>query len=104
MADELYARVGAAIRSRREVIGLTQEALAIRTGLKRSSITNIERGGQAILLHQLVQLARALRTDPSDFLSAASTADGGPGPARAQDPRASELLTRLDQPTRPKRT
>ena len=69
MADDIYAKVGAAIRSKRDELGMTQASLADRTGLGRTSITNIEKGGQSILLHQLVDVARALRADPRDFLA-----------------------------------
>lgn len=68
MAAEIYLKIGAAIRSRREALGLTQAVLAKRAGLVRTSITMIERGSQAILVHQLVDLASALRTTPSELL------------------------------------
>jgi transcriptional regulator with XRE-family HTH domain len=68
VAGEIYSKVGAAIRSKRDEIGMTQSALAERTGLGRTSITNIERGGQSILVHQLVEIAKVLKADPRDFL------------------------------------
>lgn len=68
MASDIYTKVGAAIRSKRDELGMTQTSLADRTGLSRTSITNIEKGGQSIFLHQLVDVAKALRVDPKDFL------------------------------------
>ncbi len=59
MSGDVYAKVGAAIRAKRGDIGMTQSALADRTGLGRTSITNIESGTQSILLHQLLGIARA---------------------------------------------
>lgn len=103
MADELYARVGAAIRSRRETAGLTQEAVASRTSLKRSSVTNIERGGQAILLHQLYELARVFDADPCEFMVAANLPDPAPDAGARTPSRATELLDRLDRLPGPKR-
>ncbi len=97
MAADIYARIGAAIRARRAVVGLTQAMLAGETGLSRSSITNIENGGQAILLHQLIDVARALRTDPCELLIA-GVGDGThevKNEARIGDGRATALLSRL---------
>lgn len=97
MAADIYARIGAAIRARRGVVGLTQAMLAAETGLSRSSITNIENGGQAILLHQLVDVARALKTDACELLIAGAV--NGEHDVRTEvrvgDGRATALLSRL---------
>lgn len=100
MPDEIYAKVGAAIRSKRDEVGMSQASLADRTGLGRTSITNIEKGGQAILLHQLISVARALRADPRDFLT-----DLKPDNTEALPPskKMAELLSRLDTPVRAQR-
>ncbi len=95
MADEVYARVGAAIRSRRDGAGMTQSVLADRTGLKRTSITNIESGGQAITLHQLLEVARALGTDAGRLLADAEKMDGSAVRSSPNHPQATELLERL---------
>lgn len=68
MVPEIYETIGAAIRKRREAIGMTQAVLANEVGLSRTSVTNIERGGQALLVHQLLDLARALRISPQALL------------------------------------
>ena len=65
MPDDVYPIIGKAIRLRREEIGMTQAVLAELAGLSRTSITNIERGGQALFVHQFLELARALRVDIS---------------------------------------
>ena len=75
---------------------MTQASLATEAGLSRSSVTNIENGGQAILLHQLLDVAKALRIEPCDLL-ADLAADSGTAVKSAAG-RAVELLGMLDQP------
>ena len=72
MYRELYERIGLAIRRRRDKIGMTQATLAELTGLSRTSVTNIERGGQALLVHQLLELAKALGVSPTSLLASES--------------------------------
>lgn len=100
MADDIYAKVGAAIRSKRDELGMTQASLADRTGLGRTSITNIEKGGQSILLHQLVDVARALRADPRDFLANLERDDAVEATPSG---KMAELLSQLDTPVRGRR-
>lgn len=47
---------------------VTQEALAKLVGLTRTSLTNIEKGRQKILLHTFADLAAALRVAPAELL------------------------------------
>jgi transcriptional regulator with XRE-family HTH domain len=70
MADlgTFYREVGQNVRTKREQIGLTQEALASQVDLTRTSITNIEKGRQKLLLHTFVDIAHALGVDPSLLL------------------------------------
>lgn len=77
-AGALYARVGAAIRARRGALGLKQDELALRVGLSRASIANVEGGRQAIPLHHLVELAEALGTTASDILKASEARQSVP--------------------------
>ncbi len=74
--DVLYAQVGRRIRETREKRGLTQKALATLVGLKRTSVTNIERGNQKLLLHTLVELAHALQVTPAELLGEAAASSG----------------------------
>jgi transcriptional regulator with XRE-family HTH domain len=69
MHRELYERIGLAIRKQRDRVGMTQATLAELSGLSRTSVTNIERGGQAVLVHQLVELAKALGVSPTSLLA-----------------------------------
>ena len=68
MVDALYRAFGRQLRARRRQAQLTQEQLANRVGLSRTSITNIEKGAQHIPLHLLFQLAGALGVGPADLL------------------------------------
>lgn len=62
-----YAAVGRQIARARSG-RLTQEALAMKAALTRTSIINIEKGRQQILLHTLVDISRALQVSISDLL------------------------------------
>jgi transcriptional regulator with XRE-family HTH domain len=52
----------------RDVLGITQQELAERTGMSRGSIANIETGRQRILLHDVETLARALGSSPKALM------------------------------------
>lgn len=66
--DALYSRFGSRLRTARKDAGLTQQDLAERVGLTRTSITNIESGAQHISLHQLYLLAAAVGLPPAEML------------------------------------
>lgn len=65
---DFYEEFGANLRAARKRAGLTQQELADRINLTRTSVTNIERGSQRIALHQLFDLAAALGNQPVDLL------------------------------------
>ncbi len=69
-SKSFYIELGQNVRMKREQIGLTQEALASQVALTRTSITNIEKGRQKLLLHTFVDLAHALNIEPSLLLPA----------------------------------
>lgn len=66
--SSFYEEVGQRIRDYRDESGLTQEALATQIALTRTSITNIEKGRQKILIHTLVDIANTLGKSPLDLL------------------------------------
>lgn len=68
MSGAFYELLGEAIRRRREAIGMTQATLASRAVVLRTTVTNIERGRQAVLVHQLVDIANALGTTVANLL------------------------------------
>ena len=64
----IYEEFGRGLRSARKAANLTQEALAERVGLSRTSITNIEKGRQHVSLHILFSLAAAVVVEPVELL------------------------------------
>ncbi len=91
--EGLYAEVGRRVRTAREAADLTQEDLARRASLKRTTVTNIEKGRQGVLLHTLVELAAALEIKPIELVPA-SVPHAGPDVAvRAiEDDQAREWI------------
>lgn len=70
---QFYREVGIRIRDARKKVKeqdgkLTQEALAESVGLERTSLTNIEKGRQRLLLHTFSRIATALRVSPTELL------------------------------------
>jgi len=74
MEDRLYRLFGSRVRALREEKHVTQEELAKRVDLSRTSITNIEKGRQRVLLHQMVEIAQALDAEPTALMPSADTA------------------------------
>lgn len=66
--EACHVAVGVRIRQVREALGLTQDDLAKRVGLKRVSVTNTEIGRQRLLLDGIERYARALGTTPKHLL------------------------------------
>lgn len=66
--DAFYRQVGERIRAKRRERGLSQEGLAIAVGLKRPSMSNIEKGRQNILLHTFHEIAECLNVQAADLL------------------------------------
>lgn len=61
--DEVLRAFGSAIRQRRNELGISQEELALRSGLTRSYITDVERGIRNIALRNIARLSEALDMD-----------------------------------------
>lgn len=66
--DLIYKEFGRLLKKNRAEANLTQEALAKRVGLSRTSITNIEKGRQHINLHMLYVLSDSIGVRPSDLM------------------------------------
>lgn len=64
----IYTEFGQRLRNARKAVQLTQDALAERVGLSRTSITNIEQGRQHISLHKAYLLASAVGIRTSQLL------------------------------------
>jgi transcriptional regulator with XRE-family HTH domain len=66
--ETFYRKVGERIRTKRKARGLSQEGLATAIGLKRPSMSNIEKGRQNILLHTFYDIVETLDAKPTDLL------------------------------------
>ena len=66
--DPFYERVGELIRKRRNELKIPQDTLASDVGLTRTSISNIEKGRQKLLLHTFFEIARTLKSEPAALL------------------------------------
>ena len=75
MDDRIYRVFGSRVREAREKAEVTQEELGRRVALSRTSITNIEKGRQRILLHQLVDFAKALEVEPAALMEPQDSPD-----------------------------
>lgn len=54
-------RFGAAIRQRRQLLGLSQEGLAGQVGFNRTYVTDIEQGNRNVALTGIARIAAALK-------------------------------------------
>lgn len=66
--DPLYGVIGAAVRAAREACELSQEQVARKVGLTRTSITNLELGRQQTPLHVLYGIADAINVALKDLI------------------------------------
>ena len=69
--EALQCAVGAVVRTRRQALGLSQEALAEKCGLHRTYIGSVERGERNLSLSNIVRLATALGLSSSGMLAEA---------------------------------
>lgn len=60
MAGQAQHGLGPTIKALRKLRGMTQEQLALRVGMQRTSITNIELGNQIVTETSLAAIAKAL--------------------------------------------
>lgn len=66
--DALYAEIGRRIYKARKDLDISQEELSSRVSLTRTSITNIEKGRQKLLVHTLIEIASALNIEAETLL------------------------------------
>lgn len=64
----VYRQFGSKVEAMRIALGVSQEELAKRVGLKRASICNIEAGRQRVLLDDVQKFADAMATSPRALL------------------------------------
>jgi transcriptional regulator with XRE-family HTH domain len=60
--------LGERIRTRRESLGLSQEALADRCGVHWTFLGQVERGRRNLSLHNLLKIADGLGVDPAELV------------------------------------
>jgi transcriptional regulator with XRE-family HTH domain len=65
---DLVQQLGVNVRRTRLERGMSQEALAAEAGMKRSYVSDLERGVRNPSVNALGRLARALGADPADLL------------------------------------
>jgi transcriptional regulator with XRE-family HTH domain len=82
-SQALYEATGELIRKARTARKLTQTDLAASVGLTRTSVVNIEKGRQKLLLHTLFGFAAALGVELVDLLPRLTESPEGYG-ARAE--------------------
>jgi transcriptional regulator with XRE-family HTH domain len=100
--DNFARDVGAAVRHRRQELGLSRKELAARLGVSASFITQLEQGQSSISLPRLYRLAELLDTTPNGLLPVSSASilitRAGTGQemraANRDDAQRPQLLTR----------
>jgi transcriptional regulator with XRE-family HTH domain len=60
--------LGANVRRYRKLAGMSQEALALEAGMKRSYVSDVERGTRNPSVRALGRLAEALKVEPNILL------------------------------------
>ena len=70
--EPIYKIIGGIIRQRRRRLELPQAKLAVRLGISRATLANIETGRQRILIHHLYAFAEALDMKPNELLPQAA--------------------------------
>jgi transcriptional regulator with XRE-family HTH domain len=92
IADKTAEQVGRAVKGRREELNLTLRALATKSGISPSMISDIERGAKSPTIATLAQLSEALD------VSVAALVDARP-PERIRVVRAAAMSTLTDPAT-----
>lgn len=67
--DKKLVRLGAAIRARRKEQGVSQEELAISSGVERSNMGKIERGENNLSVLNLIRIADALDSKAAEIMA-----------------------------------
>ena len=65
---DLVQLLGANVRRHRKLKGMSQEELSLEAGMKRSYVSDLERGTRNPSVRALGRLALALQIEPSQLL------------------------------------
>jgi transcriptional regulator with XRE-family HTH domain len=96
MSEELYRSLGERVATLRTNVGLTQEALGSRIGMRRASVASIEAGRQSVTLDQLYQLASALELESLSELISLDVPRYQPLAGRLREPVTPGQLAQID--------
>jgi transcriptional regulator with XRE-family HTH domain len=72
---DLKTLLGAAIRRKRIILGISQRELAKRSGLHRTYISDLERGARNPSIQSIEKLAHALQVSVAKLFQDASSVD-----------------------------
>src|SRR3954468_5429255 len=78
--------VGARIRMRRKLLGVSQERLADQLGLTFQQVQKYERGANRVSASKLYEIARALQTSVAYFFEGLASTENGQTDAGAARP------------------
>jgi len=67
-ANETTRVFGERVRSRRQELGLSQEAAATRCGIHWTQLGKVERGQRSLRLETIVKIADGLSIDPGELV------------------------------------
>lgn len=104
--QKLYEIVGRRVTEARKAAKLTQEELALSVSLTRTSITNIEKGRQKLLLHTLFDLAHAMQVPVSQLMPNLEPAENQIGQKINGDLSRAErewIISELSKPAKKKK-
>lgn len=96
---ETRKKIGARVRRRRKILGLTQSELGDRAGVRFQQIQKYEAGANEIGAVRLFEIAEALDVDVQYFFADLQTSNGGDEPEPALDEagvvRAARAIAKL---------
>jgi transcriptional regulator with XRE-family HTH domain len=85
--QDIYRRLGAILRRRRRLLGLTQSQVAASCGTTFQQVQKYEAGLGSVSVSRLFRLADALKTSPADLIAAAGAEFcAAPQPAVQSEP------------------
>lgn len=93
-----YEALGRNVSRLRHAANLTQQQLADKVSLTRTSITNIEKGRQPVQSHVLVALAHALKTSVNEILPQADVEPAAALPEHLDQAKQAWVKKILTQP------
>ena len=67
--DERYRVVIEELKARRQELGLSQEALAVRIGLHKQFVSRVELGERRLDIAEFIDIARALELEPAAMVA-----------------------------------